>query len=263
MKKLIQTLILVIFIFACTQKKEGESLEQPSSELLPIEPIPFTEAVDLIYNFLQIPEYQALAKSAAIGGAFDINSFRVPPDKEGVLFWFCKNKSNNNYPEFFLALEHITGYDTTTAVLSPKGGTQSPDYIFQYTNQDISKPAIGKFLKTHNQPNQATGKPLSLITTTEFIEEFRLDVKNNGRCTTDNCKYPESYFDGTEGNYLNTFLNYNPVMIRYYFGYDKKYYKNSIRVILIGTDSTGMNIFSATFNDGSILQRSWPPPPQQ
>jgi hypothetical protein len=51
--------------------------------------------------------------------------------------------------------------------------------------------------------------------------------------------------------------------VRYYLGYDKNYYKNNIRVILIGTDNSGKNIILSMRADdeGTILQKSIPPPP--
>ena len=94
-----------------------------------------------------------------------------------------------------------------------------------------------------------------------MIKEFQTLIGSIGDCKTDNCKYPFGYFDGKEGDYMKIFLDKNPTMVRYFYGYDSKYRSNSIRIILIGTNDQGLNILSTTTNDGSILQKSVPPPP--
>jgi hypothetical protein len=256
MKKPIYLLIPTLIFFSCSPKSRN-SIAMP-----PVEPIPLEKAATLISNFLEKTNYNKLAKEVAIGGAFDRKAFEIPNNKMGVLFWFCHNTDNNSgYPNLFLALEHVNGFDTDNPPTSPVNEMKSPDYVFKYSKPETDFIAVMQYIQSHKEGNQINNKPnVTVAKAKEFVEGFKKLIASKGDCATDNCKYPESYFDGIKGGYMEAFLSKNPVMVRYYFGYDPKDAPNSIRVILIGTNSSGMNIVSTKF-DGSILQKSVPPPP--
>jgi hypothetical protein len=268
MKNLTHLVVLACLIISCSSPKrdvanESSVAQRTTEDDLFIAPLSLDSAALYISNFLNHPSYGNLAKNVALGGAFTTPVFQVPADKEGVLFWFCQNKSDASYPEFFLALEHTARYDTAAPPAAPTGALSAPAYTFTYPGNKTAKEDVKDYLEAQTQANQNTGKPLSKTEANPMIAEFKALIKSTGNCETDNCKYPHGYFDGKDGNYMNAFLANNPVMVRYYFGYDKHYAANSIRIILIGTDKQGANIISTAKGNGdaSILQKSIPPPP--
>jgi len=265
MKNLTYVVVCVLLIASCSQPKKSEEINKSSlvQENFFIAPLSLDSAALYISNFLNHPAYGAIGKDIALGGAFTTPVFETPTSKGGVLFWFCQNKSDASYPEFFLALEHTARYDTAAPPAAPAGALSVPAYSFTYPGNKTAKEDVKDYLETQTQTNQNTGKQLSKTQADLMITEFKALIKSTGNCETDNCKYPHGYFDGKDGGYMNAFLANKPVMVRYYFGYDKHYAANSIRIILIGTDKQGANIISTAKGNGdaSILQKSIPPPP--
>jgi hypothetical protein len=268
MKKPCYLLALALVLASCTSPKTEEQKEtlaaQESTvaqEAPGIAPISLDEAATYISNFLNHPAYGNMGRKVAVGGAFTKAAFEVPAGQGGVLFWYCQNKNDAAYPEFFLALDHIPGYDSAAVPAAPAGDVMSPDYTFTYTEAKNDVDAVKHFLETLSIENKIQNKTLPKAKAEAMIAEFRTLIGHIGNCETDNCKYPLGYFDGQQGNYMNAFLSKNPTMVRYFYGYDKSYGGNSIRIILIGTNNQGSNILSLTASDGAILQKSVPPPP--
>lgn len=260
--------LLACVIVSCTPPKKQEEKENvvaQESMAAPatpgIAPISLDEAATYIANFINHPAYGNLARNVALGGAFTKAAFEVPADQGGVAFWYCQNNTDKAYPEFFLALDHLPGYDSTAIPTSPAADVVAPDYTFTYTEEKGDPQTVKHYLETLQIDNQIEIKPLAKVKADAMIKEFQNLVARIGNCATDNCKYPLGYFDGKAGDYLNTFLAKNPAMVRYFFGYDTGYGGNSIRIILIGSNDQGANILSLTASEGAILQKSVPPPP--
>lgn len=263
-------MVLACMIASCTPEKKQEEKESlVSKESIPVQvtpgiaPITLDEAATYISNFINHPAYGNIARKVAVGGAFTKGAFEVPAGQGGVAFWYCQNKTDKAYPEFFLALDHLAGYDSTAVPSSPVAEVMAPDYTFTYTEEKADLNSVKHYLETLRIANQTETKPLSKTKADAMIKEFQTLIASIGNCKTDNCLYPLGYFDGKNGNYMNTFLAKNPTMVRYFYGYDTNYGANRIRIILIGTNDQGFNIMSLTANDGSILQKSVPPPPIQ
>lgn len=207
MKKTLHVLLLIGLFVSFTNSKPLDKFKEAPL----IEPITLQEAAQMISNFLQIKNYEEVAKNAALGGAFNTAAFKIPAGKDGVLFWFCQNGKNKNYPTFFLALEHAVKYDTVNGVPAPKNSLTAPDYTFKYPEAAIDVATVTQFLRSQTIANQRTRKPINVPTVVGFVKEFQALITNIGNCETDNCKYPHSYFDGTNRNYMSKFLSHNPV----------------------------------------------------
>lgn len=268
MKNVCYVWLLACLVASCaapkkSEENKNEASNQEALESPVIAPITLNEAATYISNFLNHPAYGNIARTVAVGGAFNKDAFEVPAGQGGVLFWYCQNKSDAGYPEFFLALDHVVKFDTTAIPTAPAAAVKAPDYTFTYTGEKTDPDAVKHFLETLRVDNQRLNKSLSQAKAETMIQEFKTYINRIGNCKTDNCKYPLGYFDGKEGDYMNIFLAKNPTMVRYFYGYDTHYGANHIRIILIGTNDQGTNILSMTTEDGSILQKSVPPPPIQ
>jgi len=268
MKNVCYLLALVLVLASCAPPKTEEQKETlTAQELAPVQetpgiaPITLDEAATYISNFLNHKAYGPIARNVAVGGAFTQEAFVVPAGMGGVLFWYCQNKADAAYPEFFLALDHIPGYDSAAVPAAPAGDVMSPDYTFTYTEANNDVGAVKHFLETLRVDNKAQNKKLPKAKAEAMIAEFQTLIGHLGNCETDNCQYPLGYFDGKQGNYLNAFLEKGPTMVRYFYGYDPSYSPNSIRIILIGTNERGSNILSISASEVSILLKSIPPPP--
>jgi hypothetical protein len=258
---------LALLIVSCAPPKT----EQPKETLTRMEraavqdipgmaPITLDEAATYIANFVNHPAYGNMARQVAVGGAFTKEAFNVPTGQGGVLFWYCHNKTDTAYPEFFLALDHISGYDSAAIPTAPAGDVMSPGYTFTYTETKNDVETVKHFLETLSVPNKEQNTVLPKVKAEAMIKQFQALIARVGDCETDNCKYPLGYFDGKQGGYMKAFLANHPAMVRYFYGYDQKYAGNSIRIILIGTNDQGSNILSLTGSDAFILQKSVPPP---
>ncbi|MBX2914402.1 MAG: hypothetical protein KF856_03910 [Cyclobacteriaceae bacterium] len=247
--------LMVLMITSCSPRKD----EKVATSKARIQRISLDEAAQYISNFLVHDQFGKIAVSQAIGGSFDVKVFETPADRQGVLFWYCVSDASS-YPAFFLGMEHVAKYDTTNVPKVPVDELRVPE-TFLYTGGGTSLDEVKEFLITQTKPVQPTGGTLKVDEAKLFIQNFKDLVDSVGNCDLDNCKYPQGFFDSKSNDDMTAFLSHKPITVRYYFGYDTSYKPNAIRIILIGANEAGENIILATRDEGTILQKSFPPPP--
>lgn len=279
-KKVLLAMAISILIFqGCGQKKdkdEQQESKRPSDTKVQKDGnIPIEKAAELTYGYVTHPQLTKVFKGQPIGGTFPKSFFEVKSPDGGVLLWFCYKGGKK--PEFFLALEQITEYDT--AAHFPKQPSaailKKPKGLFNYNAAaPADKLDVIKFFQGHKVV-QNDYEDISNSDVQKYVASFdslmNVNLASNGRKYS---KYSFCFFDKKRDFNEKTktffdvpdyedFLKQTPDdgFVRYYFGFDDNDKPNRIRVVLFSANSNGANITTVSGADAIILQKSFPPPP--
>lgn len=215
----------------------------------------------LVSNILNIPALNKVVSSYALGGTFPVKSFRVLPENSGIILWSCVTEGKN--PELFLALEQLKSYDTARLPKSPASQSlMRPQFLFKNAmTAPYTAASARKFIEGHTITKNGE-LPITNGEVVNGMDGFNLLM---GTMPERYNKYPFSYFRESEDGTFKQFLDQagENGFVRYYFGFNETEKVNLIRVILVAVDAAGKNITSINGGEALILQRSWPPPPNQ
>jgi hypothetical protein len=143
--------------------------------------------------------------------------------------------------------------------------------MIRYSGGSIDRGAIRTFLKNDLfRRNFPTGNTKSKDLILKYTRNFR-DYIARLPITEDQypdpyCRYSVAFFENNDA--YREFIGRNPDRVVFIMGYsthpDHNY--NFLRPVLAGVDTQGRIIGSESvnpspFNDGKLLQHSWPPPP--
>ena len=233
---------------------------------------PGETALDLVYNFLNEPALRSLS-NLSIGGTFPEHHFKLNPSCYAKQFWFCYSKSNSKPQQrVFLALEdswkgwprnrmekEIPSSPESKSLVRP-----SAPFIFDDRRYDRKNKAhVSDFI----QHQTDAPKTVTKITSKEVTKYARNFVSAFGGTKKKYCRYPLGYFENfeleTKRLYIDEFMNQGDVAyVRYYFGLNKSYRTNKIRIVLFPVSASkkamSLNTLDST---GGMLEESWPPPP--
>lgn len=231
------------------------------------EPLPFDEAAEYIDNF---PAAIKPFFHEHLGGTVSADAFRRMVDISnfsGVMSWFCWDNLNPLSPKLFLAFEGLSDFEMTedpavVAALRPKTG----DLIVPGNRFGHSMPSDVSDIKTVLMDHQIF--PLADDETLTDVEAWDRTVNYlDLPLILSYQKYGMSYFENKTGtkNYITNLVAASNVhYIRYYFGFSHDGFPNRIRVLLVAVDDQGRNISEdSTGHETTLLQKSWPPPPNQ
>ncbi|WP_373497719.1 hypothetical protein [Aquiflexum sp.] len=244
-------------------------MKNQSNILEPSHKISLAKAVQLIYSFLLQPKLHQLGTDVAIGAILDKDSLkqRKPAiDFFGSMSWFCRNQdSGNGFPKLFLAFEDGV-YDIAMVPTQPK----NPELVYSTRHLKFPKGVISEnLIMNYLENNLNVPHSNDLIIPKSKVIEFRSKIEKDLIGWNYN-RYYCSFFEnrGIVSNEFNELLANKDVKdVAYFFGYDQselKYYKsNRIRVILMGLDVQGKPVAlnEPLIESPTILQASWPPPP--
>lgn len=212
----------------------------------------------------------------SLSGVFPANLFRTwASDRtfSGLMFWYCWG----NYPgkrrrRLFLAVEPkfdftypISDFGIAQRLVPELENLEIPSEVNgHYLNREIGNRRI---LETsYNRPGGAKN-PEDNNGVLNKVQAFLGEPKFS-QFNTIGHGYFEKFDEGTGEDCFQSLLGPsggNPEYIRYYFGFDPEETQNQIRIFLIPANSRGRNILSLNvnniFQDPTILQKSWPPPP--
>jgi len=229
------------------------------------DPYPIRDAAILLSDFFMQPALYNLGRHKSIGGAFDATYFKMKPGKTAVRLWYCYNPNDPQWPEFFLALEQIEKYDSTTVEKNISAELVVPE-VFIYSESTTDAQTTEAFIrnrKTMALKNQKIDSTTVLKYATNFkslMSIISLDPREPY------CKYAVSIFDANPS--YNDFMAQNQAQVHYFLGFalsPKNHKPNYLRPLLAAVDSSGSLIMrsSAKGTDESLLQKSVPPPPHQ
>jgi hypothetical protein len=229
----------------------------------------FTEtALGLVYDFLNEPRLRKLSDQA-IGGTFPVRHFKLNPKCYAKQFWFCHDKGHRD--SVFLAMEdswrgwprNMTEREIPRVPEASELVRPSASIIFddkKYDRRNISE--VSAFILDQKDSN----KPVKKVSKDEVIQYSRNFVRAFGGKEKRYCKYPLGYFENyeleTERLYIKEFMEQGPIQyVRYFFGLDKTYTTNRIRIVLfpIQSDRTVLRVSKGEVS--GMLEASWPPPP--
>jgi len=236
--------------------------------------ISFDQAVDLIFAFLSEFELYNMATNEAIGGVLHKSSLATTSLETmkksdiyyGCMSWFCRNTDiNNNFPAFFLAFEEGE-YDIEKVPNVPKNEKLVySSHSILYKQNSVSKREVSDFLKNGLSISPDPEKVLDKSDCVRMLSQVALD--KSGKPYN---KYYCSFFENkgfTSYEFSDLLNDPQTEYIAYLFGYDDstQFYKdtNRVRVILMGLTANGKPVAlqESLNNSSSILQHSWPPPP--
>lgn len=263
--------IALIGLISCTQPQvAGDAAIRTtgSTEFMPVgghaHQFPPDSSVKLIFNLVQGADLSQLGENFGWGGSFPASAFRVSPENQGVMLWYCFRPGAN--PELFLALEQLKEYDPHNLPRLPVSPVlTAPSAILR-----ASAGMLGSEEAIRGQLNAAGGDNSTLV---------QISAAEVGRLITS----ADSLFDNHRDTYGERYNNYmfgffsalheaaftdfvesagENGYIRYYFGYDERDKPNRIRIILMAVTANGVNKATArVMDDPTSMQRSWPPPP--
>jgi hypothetical protein len=237
--------------------------------------ITFDEAVKLVSNFVK--ELNPKQNKIPLGGTIEKDSLYGKTKTlkfsrtlfKGNMAWMCWNEpSIGNYPKFFLAFEENDSYlDGAEVPFPDMTELMMPSNIFGYNNEIITDLISDHFIDIHT-----TSYRDALIDRDSEVLDLVQNFKDNGPKDQNKQpynKYPYGFFKNSTNDIVDFLRQPDIAFVRYYFGFDDttQYHKetNRIRIILIGVDKDGKNITPtgarATRTDVVMLQKSWPPPP--
>lgn len=228
-------------------------------------------ALGLVYNFLNEQKLRALS-DFSIGGTFPIKDFRLNPKCYAKQFWFCFNKANRDPNQrAFLALEDSwRGWprNMTEKEIPKKPEAKvlvRPGASFAFDDNHYDRKNIvevSDFILSHTD-RETDVKKISAGDVSKYGRSF---VSAFGGKDKKFCRYPLGYFENYELEsgvcYIDKFLEQGEIAyVRYFFGLDKTYPSNRIRIVLfpVHTDKKALRLIGD--NSGGMLEASWPPPP--
>jgi hypothetical protein len=226
-------------------------------------------ALGLVYNFLNEPQLRKLS-DLSIGGTFPVKNFKLNPKCYAKQFWYCYAKGSlRPQQQVFLALEDSwNGWPRNRTEKqmpsSPESKTlvrPSAPFVFddtRYNRKNIVE--VSDFIQNHEDAPKSVAK----ITDKEVIKYSKDCVSAFGGTEKKYCRYPLGYFENfeleTKRLYIDEFMSQGDVAyVRYYFGLDKSYRTNKIRIVLFPVSASKKAL---TLSAGAgMLEESWPPPP--
>src|SRR5579859_3134308 len=227
-------------------------------------------ALGLVYNFLNEPQLRKMS-DLSIGGTFPTAYFKLNPKCFAKQFWYCyAGGSLKPQQRVFLALEdswkgwprnmtekQIPSSPEAKILVRPSAPFAFDDR--RYDRKNIAD--VSDFIQNHEDAPKAAAK----ITDKEVVKYSRSFVSTFGGIKKKYCRYPLGYFENfeleTKRLYIDEFMNQGEVAyVRYYFGLDKSYRTNKIRIVLFPVSA---NMKPLSLNAGAVgmLEESWPPPP--
>jgi hypothetical protein len=270
--RLIFFVILLAGIAACQQsdmvQTDGALRTTDESGIIPLgghaHQYPLTSSVRLMTNLVGAANLSDLTAGFGWGGSFPVNAFRVSASNQGVLLWYCFKGGRN--PQMFLALEQLKDYDPHNMPKEPASSELLvPSVVFKNNLSGArSESAVREFLRNQTG-DQASWITLAASEVKGYIKsaDSLFQTVRDGQGERYN-NYMFGFFSVRHEAAFNEFLDTagENGYIRYYFGYDENDRPNRIRIILMAADARGVNAsLSRTSDDGSTMQRSWPPPP--
>lgn len=228
---------------------------------------PVDSSVTLLSNLAGAAKLVSLTSDFGWGGSFPVSAFRVSSANQGILLWYCFKGGSN--PQMFLALEQLDDYDPANLPTSPiSSELLVPSVVFRNNFQGASDASSVRDLLGSHTGDQSEWSTLAAADVNRYILSadslFNFVTDSQGERYN---RYMFGFFSARHEAGYDNFLDRagENGYIRYYFGYDEKDRPNRIRIILMATDSRGVNqAFARTTHeeDGcGSLQRSWPPPP--
>lgn len=228
--------------------------------------ITFTEAENLISNFVNHATLGPIAQKNSLGGTIDKNSFQTqvsnPGFETGKMAWYCWNEDGSApYHSFFLSFEQFNNFTSSPYPGEPEHASlQAPKKIFKYS----AGQSINDLLKNHqevlaNPINQGISKGDVQL----HIKDFNLDFPKDSSGNAFN-QEPFGFINsddpgGGEKSDWELFLSQpGLVAIRYYFGLDESLSVNKIRIICIGVDTNGENMIPVDVNNALIIDKTRP-----
>jgi hypothetical protein len=277
MKQLILLLFCLAALCSCKDKDEQKPEEQnpeaakKSISEFKTDPISIAKTSKLISYFLKgDPRLERIARQKELGGYFYAREFTLPAGANmhaGVVLWHCYNPQvEKPFPEFFLAVEQVTAYDSIHPPQEPQKNVLTiPIRTFVYRERDNEERTIMDYIDRHITADASLPAPITIGKeevkkyATNFSELMRWiePYPNNPYC-----KYPHAFFRNNS-SYKN-FMRRSPAYVRYYLGlaYDDDHYPNYLRPILAPVNASGGTIMEKrSAADEPFIQKSVPPPP--
>jgi hypothetical protein len=227
-------------------------------------------ALGLVYNFLNEPQLRKMS-DLAMGGTFPAKYFKLNPKCYAKQFWYCYAKGSlKPQHQIFLAMEDSwKGWPRNMTEkqipLSPESKAlvkPSAPFAFdddRYDRKNIAE--VSDFIQNQEDAPKAVVK----VTDKEVVKYSRAFVSAFGGVGKKYCRYPLGYFENfeleTKRLYIDEFMSQGEVAyVRYYFGLDKSYHTNKIRIVLFPVSAT-KKALSPNAGGRGMLEESWPPPP--
>jgi len=226
-------------------------------------------ALGLVYNFLNEPQLRKMS-DLSIGGTFPAKHFNLNPKCYAKQFWYCFDKGGSKVPQVFLALEdswrgwprNMTEKQIPSSPESKTLVKPTSPFAFDdghYDRRNIAD--VNDFIQNHEDAPKTVAK----VSDKEVVKYGKNFVAAFGGKDKKYCRYPLGYFENfeleTKRLYIDEFMNQGEVSyVRYYFGLDKSYRTNKIRIVLFPVSA---NMKPLSLNAGAVgmLEESWPPPP--
>lgn len=276
-----------IWVAACSPKPAETEVESDNVEeiegsnkklafspetLESIKSDPFRMARAAEFNslfLLKAKEFGLLEAKKNFSGTFLSEHFKIDTTKQGVRFWYCYNKTNSKYPTFFLALEQV---DTFIEERPEDFSIFSKKLIVPHVSafdgvQENGAYNLKEYYEKADLLNGFQEKQIEFGEVLKFAIEFKnlmIDLSLNPAFGHLPSKYAVAYFKFNDS--YRDFMKLNPTKIKYTMAYipidDDK--PNFLRPILIGIDNSGKAIIEhKDYPNGTFLQKSFPPPPNQ
>lgn len=285
MKPICVFLLGVAMLTSCREKKELEVQTVPveSKNMLDAgvpkqegtasnksKPITVEEAAQKISDLLGHPTLERMAKRLSLGGYFYANQFKITGNNEAIILWNCYNPDRENgYPALFVAVEEVAKYDS--GARPPEGPAASilytPVETFPFVGISNDSDAALTFMRIPAKPGDPAPpeKTISKELAEKYIANFKammatLEVVTGAKYSA----HPLAAFGNND--YYKNFEGRPHKFVRYYFAlyYDTRHQPNFLRPVLGLAGEDGILIESNDIRgDGAMLQKSWPPPPNQ
>jgi hypothetical protein len=227
-----------------------------------IHELSFSDAIDLVTNFVQDANMQNVAANYGLGGLISVQNFYqakspAPGLYAGTNNWFCLRNAQGNY-SLFLATEKAVDYDPAAPPTSPASAQLYYNKGFTYRGA-TDRNSIQTFLTNHTtsiQPDTAISQSdVNNLSCSNFINNLPGNMPGNMYR-----QYACSFYSDNDQS-IQAFLSQVPGVqyMHYYFGLEiiSETMKNIV-VICIPVDAAGTNITVYAGNNVLMLERSFP-----
>ncbi|MBL7943583.1 MAG: hypothetical protein JNM00_12495 [Flavobacteriales bacterium] len=229
---------------------------------MPYHELSFSEAIDLVTNFVQDTNMQNVAANYGLGGLISVQNFYqakspAPGLYAGTNNWFCLRNTQGS-KSLFLAIEKAVDYDPAAPPAAPASSPLYYNKCFTYRG-GTDHNTIQTFLTNHTTSLQ----PDTSISQSDVVNLSCSNFVNNLPGNMPGYVYRQyscAFFSDNDQSILSFLAQVPGVQyLHYYYGLEiiSESMKNIV-VIFFPVDAAGTNITVYAGNNVLMLERNYP-----